>query len=70
MSDGTVTFDGPWQNPKLDIRAMYNVRRAGDRDLGVIVSLNGPLVPYPGIDFSSNAGYDISQSDLISYLLI
>ena len=49
---------------------MYNVRRAGDRDLGVIVNLNGPSIPYPGIDFSSNAGYDISQSDLISYLLI
>jgi len=69
LNDGSVTFDGPWQNPNLDIRAMYAVRRAGDRDLGVIVNLKGPLVPYPGIDFSSDAGYDISQSDLISYLL-
>jgi translocation and assembly module TamB len=69
LNDGTVTFDGPWQNPDLDIRAMYTVRRAGDRDLGVIVNLVGPLVPYPGIEFSSNAGYEISQSDLVSYLI-
>jgi translocation and assembly module TamB len=70
LNGGTVTFDGPWQNPNLDIRAIYNVRRQGDRDLGIIVSLEGPLVPYPGIDFNSDAGYEISQSDLISYLLI
>ena len=69
LNNGTVTFDGDPQNPTLDIRAQYNVRRAGDRDLGVIVALNGPLLPYPGIDFSSNAGYEIPPSDLISYLI-
>lgn len=69
MLDGTVVFDGPWNNPTLDIRAQYAVRRQGDKDLGIIVSLNGPLMPNPGIDFSSNAGYEISQSDLISYLI-
>lgn len=69
LPGGTVTFDGPPENPNLDIQAQYTVRRAGDRDLGIIVSLNGPLLPYPGIDFSSNAGYEIAQSDLISYLL-
>ena len=64
-----MTFDGPVENPKLDIRALYNVQRAGDQDLGVIVTLQRPLVPYPGIDFTSNADYEIAPSDLVSYLL-
>lgn len=70
LPDGTVTFDGDPKNPVLDIRAMHNVRRPGDKDLGVIVNLRGRLLPYPTIDFTSDADYAIAQSDLISYLLI
>jgi translocation and assembly module TamB len=70
LQGGTVTFDGDPNNPLLDIRAQHNVRRPGDRDLGVIVNLHDRLLPYPVIDFLSDADYTIAQSDLISYLLI
>jgi hypothetical protein len=70
QSGGTVTFDGPVENPLLDIQAQYNVRLPPpDKDLGVIVKLSGRLIPYPGIDFTSNADYYIGPSDLVSYLL-
>lgn len=69
LAGGTVTFTGDAQNPTLDISAQYNVKQYRDRDLGVIVNLRGPLVPYPQIDFSSNADYAISESDLVSYLV-
>jgi hypothetical protein len=70
LQGGTVTFDGDPNNPTLAIRAQHNVRRPGDRDLGVIVNLHDHLLPYPVIDFTSDADYTIAQSDLISYLLI
>jgi len=66
---GTVVFDGPYDNPLLDISAMYTVKRPPDKDLGIIVKLQGPLVPYPGIIFASNSDIEIGQSDLVSYLL-
>jgi translocation and assembly module TamB len=69
LSDGTVTFNGPPENPTLDILAQYNVRQIRDRDLGILVHLYGPLVPFPVIEFKSNADYQISQSDLLSYLI-
>ncbi len=69
LSDGSVTFTGPYDNPTLDVRARYNVRQYHDRDLGIIVKLQGPLLPYPGISFTSTADYDIATSDLVSYLL-
>jgi len=69
LPGGTVTFTGDAQNPTLDISAQYNVKQYHDRDLGVIVNLRGPLLPYPQIDFSSNADYAISESDLVSYLV-
>lgn len=69
LQGGTVTFDGgPPETPLVDIRAQYNVKQFRDRDLGVIVNLKGRL-PNPTIEFSSNAEYAISQSDLISYLI-
>lgn len=69
LSDGTVTFDGPPTTPLVDINAQYNVKQPPNPDLGVIVNYKGRL-PTPKITFSSNAGYDISQSDLLSYLII
>jgi translocation and assembly module TamB len=68
-SDGTVTFNGPPENPTLDIWAQYNVKQTRDKDLGVLVHLYGPLLPNPVIDFQSTADYDISTSDLLSYLI-
>jgi translocation and assembly module TamB len=70
LTGGTVTFDGDPNNPILDIKAQHNVRRTGDRDLGVIVSLSGRLLPLPTLGLSSNADYAIAPSDLFSYLLI
>jgi translocation and assembly module TamB len=69
LPEGTVTFDGPPENPALDIKAQYNVKQFRDRDLGVIVNLHGRLLPYPVIGFASTADYEISDSDLLSYLL-
>jgi autotransporter translocation and assembly factor TamB len=67
--EGTVTFSGPADNPTLDIKAKYDVKQYKDRDLGVIVHLYGPVLPFPVIEFQSTADYAISQSDLLSYLL-
>lgn len=67
--EGTVTFNGAADNPTLDIKAKYDVKQYHDRDLGVIVHLYGPLLPYPVIGFESTADYEISTSDLLSYLL-
>jgi translocation and assembly module TamB len=69
LADGTVNFTGDAENPTLDIAGQYNVKQYRDRDLGVIVHLRGPLIPYPEITFTSNADYAISQSDLVSYLV-
>ena len=70
LQNGTVTFAGDPENPTLNIDAQYNVKQYRDRDLGVIVTLRGPLLPYPEIDLHSNADYSISPTDLLSYLLI
>jgi translocation and assembly module TamB len=69
LPDGKVTFNGPPENPTLDIRAQYNVKQFRDKDLGIFVHLHGPLLPNPVIDFQSNADYEISTSDLLSYLI-
>ena len=71
LSGGTVTFTlaDSWKNPMLDIKARHTVKQPGG-DLGVIVNLKGPLIPYPAILFSATGvDYDISTSDLLSYLL-
>jgi len=67
--DGAVAFNGPPDNPTLDIWAQYNVKQVRDKDLGILVHLHGPLLPNPVIDFKSTADYDISTSDLLSYLI-
>ena len=67
----TVTFAGDPENPTLNIDALYNVKRYHERDLGVVVNLSGPLLPYPVIDLQSRDeyGYQISTTDVLSYLL-
>jgi hypothetical protein len=72
LSGGTVTFTlaDSWKNPNLDIKAKHTIKQVGG-DLGVIVNLHGPLIPYPEIDFSATGvDYEIATSDLLSYLLI
>jgi hypothetical protein len=68
VTDGRVRFDGS-TNPDIDISAIYNVKRYKQQDIGVIVHVKGPLEPGPVIDFSSNQAYEITQSDLVSYLV-
>lgn len=68
LPNGVVTFDGSPENPILDIKAQYNVKQGRQRDLGVIVNLHG-RVPNQVVSLSSNADYEISTSDLVSYLL-
>jgi translocation and assembly module TamB len=70
LTGGTVNFTGDPENPTLNINAQYNVKQYHDRDLGVIVNLKGPLLPYPELEFKSDADYFISTTDLLSYLLI
>jgi hypothetical protein len=75
VTRGLVTFD-PFTareygalNPDIDISAIYRVKRAQKEDIGVIVNVKGPLKPGPRITFSSDQSYEISQSDLLSYLI-
>jgi hypothetical protein len=68
LPGGTVIFDGPPTTPRPSIHAQYNVPQIRDRPLGIIVTLSGRM-PNPQLSFSSNATYEISQSDLLSYLL-
>ncbi|HEY4216380.1 MAG TPA: translocation/assembly module TamB domain-containing protein [Gemmatimonadaceae bacterium] len=68
LANGTVDFDGPPETPTLDIKAQYNVKQPRDRDIGVIANLTGRVPDY-NLTLSGNADYDISQSDLVSYLL-
>jgi len=70
VQSGTILFEGTADvNPLIDISALYNVKRPGQSDLGVVVHLHGPYYPYPVIDLTSNENYEISQSDLVSYLV-
>jgi hypothetical protein len=69
LSGGTVTFTpvDPPQNPTPTSRGDIK-QQGGSGDLGVIVHLYGPLIPYPVIDFSATGvDYEIPQSDLVSY---
>jgi translocation and assembly module TamB len=70
---GTVTFFGePELNPTLNISALHVVRGATGQDVGrdirVRVRLTGSLSNYQ-VSFESADGLDLSQSDLISYLV-
>jgi hypothetical protein len=68
-------FDGSLPiNPQIDLKALYVVRRVGangssQSDIGVYAQVKGPLDPGPQLTFSSDQNYDISQSDLVSYLV-
>src|SRR5262249_31294349 len=64
LSGGTVNFTlaDSWKNPTLDIKAKHTIKQVGG-DLGVIVNLHGPLIPYPELSFSATGvDYEIPPS--------
>jgi translocation and assembly module TamB len=67
---GTITFFGtPDLNPALDITALYTVKRPNQQPLGIRARLTGDLYPQPILRLESNETFQLSQSDLVSYLV-
>jgi translocation and assembly module TamB len=67
---GTIMFLGtPDLNPALDIAALYTVQRHNQQPLGIRARLIGDLYPQPILRLESNETYQLSQSDLVSYLV-
>ena len=67
---GTITFLGtPDLNPALDITAVYTVQRHDRQPLGIRARLLGDLYPQPILRLESNETFQLSQSDLVSYLV-
>jgi translocation and assembly module TamB len=67
---GTIMFLGtPDLNPALDITALYTVQRHNQQPLGIRARLIGDLYPQPILRLESNETYQLSQSDLVSYLV-
>jgi translocation and assembly module TamB len=67
---GTITFFGtPDLNPSLDIAALYTVKRPNQQPLGIRARLVGDLYPQPILRLESNETFQLSQSDLVSYLV-
>jgi translocation and assembly module TamB len=67
---GTITFFGtPDLNPGLDITALYTVKRPNQQPLGIRARLTGDLYPQPILRLESNETFQLSQSDLVSYLV-
>ncbi|MFN2566847.1 MAG: translocation/assembly module TamB domain-containing protein [Gemmatimonadaceae bacterium] len=67
---GTITFFGtPDLNPALDITALYTVRRHNQQPIGIRARLSGDLYPQPVLTLESNETFQLSQSDLVSYLV-
>jgi translocation and assembly module TamB len=67
---GTITFFGtPDLNPSLDITALYTVKRPNQQPLGIRARLTGDLYPQPILRLESNETFQLSQSDLVSYLV-
>ncbi|CAN5376915.1 hypothetical protein BH23GEM2_BH23GEM2_17240 [soil metagenome] len=70
---GTVRFFGtPDINPALDIRAIHTVRQPrrtiGREDVRILAAITGNLRA-PQLSLSSADGLNLSQSDLLSYLV-
>jgi translocation and assembly module TamB len=67
---GTITFLGtPDLNPSLDISALYTVKRHNQAPIGIRARLTGDLYPQPILRLESNEAFQLSQSDLVSYLV-
>ena len=59
----------PDLNPSLDITALYTVRRHNQAPIGIRARLTGDLYPQPILRLESNETFQLSQSDLVSYLV-
>ncbi|HEX6041920.1 translocation/assembly module TamB [Longimicrobium sp.] len=71
IEEGTVSFAGtPELNPRIDIRARYEVRsrEPGTADIGVIVQLGGTL-QQPTLALSSDTRPPLPQSELLTLLV-
>ena len=69
VRSGTVDFVGtPGINPALSIEAVHRLRQQGGEPLEIVAELEGTLLA-PRISLRSDAAVDISESDLISYLI-
>lgn len=71
IDEGTVSFAGtPELNPRIDIRARYEVRgrEPGSADIGVIVQLGGTL-QQPTLALSSDTRPPLPQSELLTLLV-
>lgn len=69
VRSGTVDFVGtPGINPALSIEAVHRLRQQGGEPLDIVAELEGTLLT-PRISLRSDAAVDISESDLISYLI-
>jgi translocation and assembly module TamB len=70
LERGTIDFYGtPDLNPALDISALYTVKQINRPDIGVRARLTGELYPQPTLTLESAESFQLSQSDLISYLV-
>jgi translocation and assembly module TamB len=68
-SGGSIRFLGqPDLNPELDISALYTVRQYNKQDIRVRVRITGTL-NRPQLTLSSADNLQLSQSDLVSYLV-
>ena len=67
----TITWLGTADiaNPVLDIAALHRVKQADRPDIGVRARLTGPVKPAPILMLESAENYQLSQSDLVSYLV-
>jgi autotransporter translocation and assembly factor TamB len=69
VRSGTVDFVGtPGINPALSIEAVHRLRQQGGEPLEIVAELEGTLLA-PRISLRSDSAVDISESDLISYLI-
>jgi translocation and assembly module TamB len=71
IEEGTVSFAGtPELNPRIDIRARYEVRsrEPGTQDIGVIVQLGGTL-QQPTLALTSDTRPPLPQSELLTLLV-
>ncbi|CAN5733104.1 hypothetical protein BH23GEM11_BH23GEM11_00770 [soil metagenome] len=69
VRSGSVDFVGtPGINPALSIEAVHRLRQQGGDPLDIVAQLQGTLLS-PRITLSSDAAVNISESDLISYLI-
>lgn len=67
ITSGTLTFNGPIENPILDLQAAYRVRarRGMSSQANITLGLNGPL---DDLDFTLGSEEGLSTAEIASYL--